>query len=107
METHHSCGWRVDLDELKKDISSADAKFSVRKYKPTALILEYLVSRASKQGSPAPMFATVKPTSGKSKRSAVEDGKRPQKRYQGGRQRQQYTMEQDLWEEDYEGMKEG
>jgi hypothetical protein len=51
------------------------------------------------------MFATVKPTSGKSKRSAVADGKRPQKRYQGGRQRQQYTMEQDLWEEDYVGMK--
>jgi hypothetical protein len=33
-----------DLDELKKDISSADAKFSARKYKPSALILEYLVS---------------------------------------------------------------
>ncbi len=93
-----------DLDELKKDISSADAKFSVRKYKPTALILEYLVSRASKQGIAAPPFATAKPNSGKTKRGAVEDGKRPQKRFQGGRQRQQYTMEQDLWEEDSEVM---
>jgi hypothetical protein len=52
-----------DLDELKKDISSADAKFSVRKYKPTALILDYLVSRAAKQGVAAPPFATVKPNS--------------------------------------------
>jgi hypothetical protein len=57
-----------DLDELKKDISSADAKFSIRKYKPSALILEYLVSRASKQGCiPAPSFATAKPNSGKAK----------------------------------------
>jgi hypothetical protein len=37
-----------DLDELKKDISAADAKFAGRKYKPTALILEYLTARASK-----------------------------------------------------------
>jgi hypothetical protein len=96
-----------DLDELKKDISSADAKFSGRKYKLTALILEYLVSRASKQGIPAPTFATVKHTSGKSKRGAVEDGKRPQKRFQGSKPRQQYTMEQDLWEEDFEGMEKG
>jgi hypothetical protein len=51
------------------------------------------------------LFAIAKPNSGKSKRNAVEDGKRPQKRFQGGRQRQQYTMEQDLWEEDYDGMK--
>ena len=29
-----------DLDELKRDISASDAKFAVRKYKPTALILE-------------------------------------------------------------------
>ncbi len=35
----------------------------------------------------------------------MEYGKRTQKRFQGGRQRQQYTMEQDLWEEDFEGMK--
>jgi hypothetical protein len=31
-----------DLDELKRDISSSDVKFAVRKYKPSALILEYL-----------------------------------------------------------------
>jgi hypothetical protein len=84
-----------DLDELKKDISSADAKFSIRRYKPSALILEYLISRAAKQGIPAPSFATAKPNSGKAKRGAVEDGKRPQKKFQGGRQRQQFTMEQD------------
>jgi hypothetical protein len=35
-----------DLDELKRDVSMADSKFSARKYKLTALILEYLVSRA-------------------------------------------------------------
>jgi hypothetical protein len=45
-----------DLDELKKDISAADAKFAGRKYKPTALILEYLIARASKQNVPAPSF---------------------------------------------------
>ncbi len=33
-----------DLDELKRDISAADAKFAVRKYKATALIMEYLTS---------------------------------------------------------------
>ena len=54
-----------DLEELKKDISSADAKFSVRRYKPTSLILEYLVSRAAKQGVAVPSFATAKPNSGK------------------------------------------
>ncbi len=62
--------------------------------------MEYLVSRAVKQGIAAPPFATVKPNSGKAKRGAEEDGKRPQKRFQGGRQRQLYTMEQDLWGED-------
>jgi hypothetical protein len=106
MEAHHPCGWAFDLDELKKDISSADAKFSVRKYKPTALILEYLVSRASKQGIPAPSFATAKPNSGKTKRGSSEDSKRPQKRFQGGGQRQQYNMEHDLWDDDPEIMDE-
>ncbi len=93
-----------DLDELKKNISSAHAKFSVRKYKPTVLILEYLISRASKLKIPAPSFATVKLTSGKSKRSAQDNDRRPVKRFQGGRQRQQYTMEQDSWVEDDEDM---
>ncbi len=98
-----------DLDELKKDISSADSKFSVRKrkYKPTALILECLVSRASQQGIPALSFATVKPVSGKAKRGADDNGKRSLKRFQGGRQRQQYTMEQDLWNDDDECMQDG
>ncbi len=95
-----------DLDEVKKDISSADAKFSVRKYKPTALILEYLISRASKQGIPAPTFAAAKPNSGRTKRVSAEDSKRPQKRFQGSRQRQQYNMEHDLWGDDPEIMDE-
>ncbi len=58
-----------DLDELKKDISAADSKFSVRKYKPTALILEYLVSRAAKQGVSAPAFVTNKSPSVKKRRT--------------------------------------
>ncbi len=90
-----------DLEELKKDIPLADAKFSVRKYKPTALILEYLVSRASKQGVAAPPFAAAKPNSGKAKRVSAEDSKRPQKRFQGGRQ-QQYNIEHDFWNDDSE-----
>ncbi len=40
-------------DELKRDIPTWDVKFAVRKYKPSALIIEYLSSRAgSKAGSP-------------------------------------------------------
>ncbi len=49
-----------DLDELKRDISAADAKFAGRKYKPTAFILEYLTARASKQNVPVPSFVTEK-----------------------------------------------
>ncbi len=30
------------LTDFKRDISASDAKFAVRKYKPTALILEYI-----------------------------------------------------------------
>ncbi len=66
--------------------------------------MEYLISRAAKQGVAAPPFATVKLNSGKVKRGAVEDGKRPQKRFQGGRQRQLYTMEQDSWDENSDAM---
>jgi hypothetical protein len=58
-----------DLDELKRDISAADSKFSVRKYKHTALILEYLVSRAAKQGVSVPAFDTNKSPSVKKRRT--------------------------------------
>jgi hypothetical protein len=34
-----------NMDDLKKDISSADAKFT-RMYKPTTQIVEYLATRA-------------------------------------------------------------
>ena len=36
-----------DLDELKRDISASDSKFAVRKYKPTALILERVLNGES------------------------------------------------------------
>jgi hypothetical protein len=49
-----------DLDELKLDISASDAKFAVRKYMLTALIMEYLTSRATRQQVPLPSFMTLK-----------------------------------------------
>jgi hypothetical protein len=89
-----------DLDELKRDISAADSKFSVRKYKPTALILEYLVSRAAKQGVSAPAFVTNKSPFVK-KRKTPEDGlKRGAKRFKAGRSRPTYSMEQDTWDDE-------
>jgi hypothetical protein len=58
-----------DLDELKRDISTSVAKFAVRKYnKPTALILEYLTSRATRQQVPLPFFMTLKSATVKKKR---------------------------------------
>jgi hypothetical protein len=89
-----------DLDELKRDISAADFKFSMRKYKPTALILEYLVSRASKQGVSVPAFGTDKSLSTKKKRTSDEGPKRDMKRFKSGRARPVYSMEQDSWEDD-------
>jgi hypothetical protein len=89
-----------DLDELKKGISAADSKFSVRKYKPTALILEYLVSRAATQGVSVPAFIKDKSMSTKMKRTPDEGPKRGVKRFKSGRSRPVYSMEQDSWEEE-------
>ena len=89
-----------DLDELKRDVSMADSKFSARKYKPTALILEYLVSRAAKQGVAAPTFVTNKSPPAK-KRGTPDDGlKRGTKRFKAGRSRPTYSMEQDTWDDE-------
>jgi hypothetical protein len=89
-----------DLDELKRDISAADSKFSVRKYKPTALMVEYLVSRAAKQGVSVPTFVTNKSPSIK-KRRTLEDGpKRRVKRFKSDRSRPVYSMDQDTWEDE-------
>ncbi len=89
-----------DLNELKKDISAADAKFAGRKYKPTALILEYLIARASKQNVPTPSFVTEKSPSATKKR--VSDGtvKRPMKRFNAKRQRPVYHTEHESWEDE-------
>ncbi len=89
-----------DLDELKRDISGADSKFSVRKYKPTALILEYLVSRAAKQGVSAPAFVTNISPSVKKKRTPEDGLKRGAKRFKAGRSRPAYSMEQDTWNDE-------
>ncbi len=59
-----------DLDELKRDISTSDAKFAVGKYTPTALILEYLTSRATMQQVPLPSFMLLKSTAVKKKRAS-------------------------------------
>ncbi len=68
----------------------------MRKYKSTALILEYLVSRAAKQGVSAPAFATNRLPSAR-KRRAPEDGL---KRFKPGRARPTYSMEQDVWDDE-------
>jgi hypothetical protein len=89
-----------DLDELKRDVSMADSKFSARKYKPTALILEYLVSRAAKQGVAAPAFVTNKSPSAKKRRAPEDVLKRGTKRFKAGRSRPTYSMDQDTWDDE-------
>ncbi len=94
-----------DLDELKKDISAADAKFAGRKYKPTALILEYLIARASKQNVPVSSFVTEKSPSATKKR--VSDGtvKRPMKRFNAKKKRPLYHTEHESWEDGEDHLK--
>jgi hypothetical protein len=89
-----------DLDELKKDISAADAKFAGRKYKPTALILEYLMARASKQNVHVPSFVTEKSPSATKKRVSEGITKRPMKRFNAKRQRPVFHTEHESWEDD-------
>jgi hypothetical protein len=89
-----------DLDELKKDISTADAKFAGRKYKPTALILEYLISRASKQNVPVPSFVTEKSPSSAKKRVSENTTKRPMKRFTTRKQRPVFHTEHESWDDE-------
>jgi hypothetical protein len=89
-----------DLEELKKDISAADAKFAGRKYKPTALILEYLIARASKQNVPVPSFVSEKSPSATKKRVSEGNIKRPMKRFSAKKQRPVYHTEHESWEDD-------
>jgi hypothetical protein len=84
-----------DLDELKRDISTSDAKFAVRKYKPSALILEYLTSRAARQQVPLPSFIQSKSPTLKKKRSTEKTANWLSKRFNRGSQRSLYHMEQD------------
>ena len=90
-----------DLDELKRDISSSDAKFAVRKYKPTALILEYLTARAARQQVPLPSFMTLKSATVKKKRASGAQVDNHTKRFRNGRQRFLFLLDQDA-EEDNE-----
>ena len=78
---------KFDLDELKRDISKSDAKFAVRKYKPTALILEYLTSRATRQQVPLPAFVTLKSASVKKKRASDAQVDGHPKRFHKGKRR--------------------
>ncbi len=87
-----------DLDELKRDISTSDVKFAVMKYKPSALILEYLASRAAKQQVPLPSLILSKSPMLKKKRSSEETVSRLSKRFNKGKQRPIYHMEQDPWD---------
>jgi hypothetical protein len=91
-----------DLDELKKDISISDAKFATRKYKPTALILEYLTSRSATQQVPLPAFMSSKSTALRKKR--IPDGRADSntKRFRTGRQRSLFLLDQDAEEGDDE-----
>jgi hypothetical protein len=89
-----------DLDELKKDISAADTKFARRKYKPTALILEYLMARASKQNVPVPSFVTEKSPSATKKHVSEGTTKRPMKRFNAKRQRSVFHTEHESWEDE-------
>jgi hypothetical protein len=90
-----------DLDELKRDISASDAKFAVRKYKPTALILEHLTSRATRQQVSLSSFMTLKSATVKKKRASGAQVDNHTKRFQKGRQRPLFLLDQDA-EEDVE-----
>jgi hypothetical protein len=87
-----------DLDELKRDISTSDAKFAVRKYKPTALILEYLTSRSATQQVPLPDFMSSKSTVVKKKRVSEGRTDSHSKRFRKGRQRPLFLLDQDAEE---------
>jgi hypothetical protein len=89
-----------DLDELERDISAADAKFAGRKYKPTALILEYLTARAGKQNAPVPSFVNEKSSSTIKKRVSDGNLKQSMKRFSATKQRPVYHTEQEPWEAD-------
>jgi hypothetical protein len=84
-----------DLDELKRHISTSDAKFAVRKYKPTALILEYLTARAARQQVPLPSFMTLKSAMVKKKRVSGVQVDNHTKRFRNGRQRSLFLLDQD------------
>ncbi len=87
------------MDELKKDISSADTKFT-RPYKPTTQIVEYLTARALRQGVVPPSFLIgVDKVLGKRKSEHKEKGGE-KRRGKGGDRRSVYSMEvedQDEW----------
>ncbi len=89
-----------DLDELKRDISASDAKFAVRKYKQTALILEYLTSRAARQQVPLPPFMTLKSATVKKKRESGVHKDNHTNRFRNGRQRSLYLLDQDAEKDD-------
>ena len=86
------------MSSNKRDISLSDVKFAVRKYKPTAPILEYLTSRAATQQVPPPAFMLLKSTAVKKKR--VSDGRTDShtKRFRKGRQRSLLLLDQDAEE---------
>ena len=89
-----------DLDELKKDISISDAKFATRKYKPTALILEYLTSRSVTQQVPLPAFMSSKSTVLRKKRTSDGHTDGHTKRFHKGRKRPLFLLDQDAEEGD-------
>jgi hypothetical protein len=100
METLTLADGAFDLDELKRDISASDAKFAVRKYTPTALILEYLTSRATRQQVPLPSFMTLKSATVKKKRASGAQVDNHTKRSRKGRQRPLFLLDQDAEEDD-------
>ena len=86
------------MDELKKDTSSADAKFT-RPYKPTTQIAEYLTARALRQGVAPPSFLVgIDKMLGK--RKPEHKGKGGDKRRgKGGDRRSIYSMEVESYDE--------
>ena len=89
-----------DLDELKRDVSASDSKFAVRKYKPTALILEYLTARAARQQVPLPPFMTLKSSTAKKRRESPAHNDKHLKRFRKGKQRPLFLLDQDTEEDD-------
>jgi hypothetical protein len=86
------------MDELKRDISPADAKFT-RVYKPTTQITEYLTARTVRQGVAAPAFlVTAEKLLGERESERTDQGS-DKRRGKLGNRRPMYPVDAEEYDE--------